>query len=185
MPLRIHHSSWPVSDGFFKTFAEDFGSRTERLASVFILFVSIQAYLELWEILPPFDYQRVSEEAPEEILLPKRVCESWRVGERIVLRSFFDQGCRGKKLMILEEQFVEGAGNTGIELAHVCRAKAINVLFISEYPIAQKIETLLTCWGAESSSSACCGIPPRSTKNYNHQPKRHARKVDNAVWTVR
>ncbi|TIB77898.1 hypothetical protein E3Q23_01105 [Wallemia mellicola] len=66
---------------------------------------------------------------------------------------------------------VEGtAGNTGIGLAHVCRARGYN----------EKID-LLRMLGAEVHPVPAVAFD--NPQNYNHQAKRHADSIPNAVWT--
>lgn len=77
---------------------------------------------------------------------------------------------------------VEGtAGNTGIGLAHVCRSKGYRcVIYMPNTQSQEKID-LLRMLGAE--------VPPvpavafDNPDNYNHQAKRHAERLENAVWT--
>lgn len=77
---------------------------------------------------------------------------------------------------------VEGtAGNTGIGLAHVCRSRGYNcVIYMPNTQSKAKIETLKLLG---------CEVHPVPVKpfddpmNYNHQAKRHADSLENAVWT--
>lgn len=77
---------------------------------------------------------------------------------------------------------VEGtAGNTGIGLAHVCRSKGYKlVIYMPNTQSQGKIE-LLRLLGAEVFPVPAVAYD--NPENYNHQAKRHAEKVDNAVWT--
>ncbi|EDK40077.1 hypothetical protein PGUG_04175 [Meyerozyma guilliermondii ATCC 6260] len=77
---------------------------------------------------------------------------------------------------------VEGtAGNTGIGLAHVCRAKGYKcVIYMPNTQSPQKIETLRLLGAEVHPVPAVAFTDPQ---NYNHQAKRHAEKLDNAVWT--
>ncbi|KDE04122.1 cysteine synthase [Microbotryum lychnidis-dioicae p1A1 Lamole] len=76
---------------------------------------------------------------------------------------------------------VEGtAGNTGIGLAHVCRARGYKcVIYMPNTQSQEKID-LLRMLGAEVYP-----VPPvafENPENYNHQAKRHAERLDNAAW---
>lgn len=77
---------------------------------------------------------------------------------------------------------VEGtAGNTGIGLAHVCRSKGYKlVIYMPDTQSQGKID-LLRLLGAEVFPVPAVAYD--NPENYNHQAKRHAEKVDNAVWT--
>lgn len=77
---------------------------------------------------------------------------------------------------------VEGtAGNTGIGLAHVCRARGYKcVIYMPNTQSAEKIN-LLRMLGAEVYPVPA--VPFADPQNYNHQAARHAEKLDNAVWT--
>jgi len=77
---------------------------------------------------------------------------------------------------------VEGtAGNTGIGLAHVCRAKGYQcVIYMPNTQSQGKID-LLRLLGAEVYPVPAVAFD--NPQNYNHQAKRHADGLDNAVWT--
>lgn len=77
---------------------------------------------------------------------------------------------------------VEGtAGNTGIGLAHVCRARGYKcVIYMPNTQSQEKID-LLRMLGAEVHPVPA--VPFDNPDNYNHQAKRHAEALDNAVWT--
>ncbi|CAG8563736.1 10700_t:CDS:2 [Paraglomus occultum] len=77
---------------------------------------------------------------------------------------------------------VEGtAGNTGIGLAHVCRSKGYKcVIYMPNTQSQEKID-LLRMLGAEVYPVPA--VPFEDPANYNHQAKRHAEKLSNAVWT--
>lgn len=77
---------------------------------------------------------------------------------------------------------VEGtAGNTGIGLAHVCRARGYKcVIYMPNTQSEEKIN-LLRMLGAEVYPVPA--VPFDNPENYNHQAKRHAESLDNAVWT--
>ncbi|GAC98141.1 hypothetical protein PHSY_005730 [Pseudozyma hubeiensis SY62] len=77
---------------------------------------------------------------------------------------------------------VEGtAGNTGIGLAHVCRSKGYKcVIYMPNTQSQEKID-LLRMLGAEVYPVPAVAFD--NPENYNHQAKRHADRLDNAVWT--
>ncbi|KAJ1986018.1 Cysteine synthase 1 [Dimargaris cristalligena] len=78
---------------------------------------------------------------------------------------------------------VEGtAGNTGIGLAHVCRAKGYRcVIFMPNTQSQEKID-LLRMLGAEVFPVPA--VPFDNPENYNHQAARLAESLgSNAVWT--
>ena len=77
---------------------------------------------------------------------------------------------------------VEGtAGNTGIGLAHVCRARGYHcVIYMPDTQSAEKID-LLRMLGAEVR--AVPAVPYDDARNYNHQARDYARATRGAVWT--
>ncbi|GAA94375.1 uncharacterized protein L969DRAFT_96485 [Mixia osmundae IAM 14324] len=77
---------------------------------------------------------------------------------------------------------VEGtAGNTGIGLAHVCRSKGYRlVIFMPNTQSQEKID-LLRMLGAEVYPVPAVAYD--NPENFNHQAKRYAEKLDNAVYT--
>lgn len=77
---------------------------------------------------------------------------------------------------------VEGtAGNTGIGLAHVCRLRGYKcVIYMPNTQSQAKIETLRLL-GAEVHPVPAVAYD--NPQNYNHQAKRHAALLENAVWT--
>ncbi|KAI9505499.1 Cysteine synthase 1 [Coemansia spiralis] len=77
---------------------------------------------------------------------------------------------------------VEGtAGNTGIGLAHVCRAKGYKcVIYMPNTQSQEKID-LLKMLGADVRPVPAVAFD--DPMNYNHQAKRYADTLDNAVWT--
>ncbi|CAL3970106.1 hypothetical protein PZA11_006398 [Diplocarpon coronariae] len=77
---------------------------------------------------------------------------------------------------------VEGtAGNTGIGLAHVCRSKGYRLVIYMPNTQSQGKIDLLRLLGAEVYPVPAVAFDNR--ENYNHQAKRHADGLDNAVWT--
>ncbi|PHH78048.1 hypothetical protein CDD82_3249 [Ophiocordyceps australis] len=77
---------------------------------------------------------------------------------------------------------VEGtAGNTGIGLAHVCRSRGYRlVIYMPDTQSQGKID-LLRLLGADVYPVPA--VPFEKPDNYNHQARRHAERLDNAVWT--
>ncbi|KAJ3046134.1 Cysteine synthase 1 [Rhizophlyctis rosea] len=77
---------------------------------------------------------------------------------------------------------VEGtAGNTGIGLAHVCRAKGYKcVIYMPNTQSQEKID-LLRMLGADVRPVAA--VPFTDPANYNHQAREYAESLQNAVWT--
>ncbi|PFH61098.1 hypothetical protein XA68_18252 [Ophiocordyceps unilateralis] len=77
---------------------------------------------------------------------------------------------------------VEGtAGNTGIGLAHVCRARGYKlVIYMPDTQSRAKMD-LLRLLGADVF--AVPAVPWDNAANYNHQARRHAESVSGAVWT--
>ncbi|PHH90258.1 hypothetical protein CDD83_4128 [Cordyceps sp. RAO-2017] len=77
---------------------------------------------------------------------------------------------------------VEGtAGNTGIGLAHVCRALGYRLVIYMPDTQSQGKVDLLRLLGAEVHPVPA--VPFDDPANYNHQARRHAARLDNAVWT--
>jgi cysteine synthase A len=77
---------------------------------------------------------------------------------------------------------VEGtAGNTGIGLAHVCRSKGYKLVIYMPNTQSQGKIDLLRLLGAEVYPVPA--VPFEDPENYNHQAKRHAERLENAVWT--
>lgn len=77
---------------------------------------------------------------------------------------------------------VEGtAGNTGIGLAHVCRSRGYKcVIYMPNTQSQEKID-LLRMLGAEVYPVPAVAFD--NPDNYNWQAKRHAERLENAVWT--
>ncbi|KAB8360794.1 hypothetical protein FH972_024528 [Carpinus fangiana] len=77
---------------------------------------------------------------------------------------------------------VEGtAGNTGIGLAHVCRSKGYKLVIYMPNTQSQGKIDLLRLLGADVRPVPA--VPFDDPQNYNHQAKRHAEGLENAVWT--
>eukprot|EP00128_Syssomonas_multiformis_P008801 Colp12_sorted_trinity150504_noHs@28217 len=77
---------------------------------------------------------------------------------------------------------VEGtAGNTGIGLAHICNAKGYKcVIYMPNTQSKEKID-LLRLLGADVRPVPAVAFT--DPNNYNHQAKRFAESIPNAVWT--
>ncbi|KAF4620601.1 hypothetical protein D9613_000640 [Agrocybe pediades] len=77
---------------------------------------------------------------------------------------------------------VEGtAGNTGIGLAHVCRAKGYKcVIYMPNTQSQEKID-LLRMLGADVRPVPAVAF--ENPKNYNHQAREYAESIPNALWT--
>ncbi|KAI9221011.1 cysteine synthase [Blastocladiella britannica] len=77
---------------------------------------------------------------------------------------------------------VEGtAGNTGIGLAHVAAARGYKcVIYMPNNQAQEKIDTLRML-GADVRPVPVA--PFADPNNYNHQARRHAESLPNAVWT--
>ncbi|KAM7196043.1 putative cysteine synthase [Naviculisporaceae sp. PSN 640] len=77
---------------------------------------------------------------------------------------------------------VEGtAGNTGIGLAHVCRSKGYKLVIYMPNTQSQGKIDLLRLLGAEVYPVPAVAF--ENPENYNHQARRHAERLDIAVWT--
>lgn len=77
---------------------------------------------------------------------------------------------------------IEGtAGNTGIGLAHVCRSKGYQLVIYMPNTQSQGKVDLLRLLGAEVFPVPA--VAYENPENYNHQAKRHAERLENAVWT--
>ncbi|GME68114.1 unnamed protein product [[Candida] boidinii] len=77
---------------------------------------------------------------------------------------------------------VEGtAGNTGIGLAHICRARGYKcVIYMPNTQAPSKIQTLKLL-GCEVYPVPV--VPYDNPENFNHKARRHAESLPNAVWT--
>ncbi|KAI9777471.1 MAG: Cysteine synthase 1 [Geoglossum umbratile] len=77
---------------------------------------------------------------------------------------------------------VEGtAGNTGIGLAHVCRSMGYRLVIYMPNTQSQGKIDLLRLLGAEVYPVPAVAF--ENPENYNHQARRHAESLENAVWT--
>lgn len=77
---------------------------------------------------------------------------------------------------------VEGtAGNTGIGLAHMCNALGYKcVIFMPDTQSKEKVDAMEVL-GADVRLVPA--VPFTDPKNYNHQAKEYAEKLENSVWT--
>jgi cysteine synthase A len=77
---------------------------------------------------------------------------------------------------------VEGtAGNTGIGLAHICRAKGYKlVIYLPDTMAKSKID-ILRVLGAEVFPVPV--VPFHDPGNFNQRAKRHAESLENGFWT--
>lgn len=77
---------------------------------------------------------------------------------------------------------VEGtAGNTGIGIAHICNAMGLKcVIYMPNSQSQEKID-MLKLLGAQVFPVPVA--PFDDPNNYNHQARRHAESLENAIWT--
>ncbi|KAI9267308.1 cysteine synthase, partial [Helicostylum pulchrum] len=130
---------------------------------------------------PLIRLNRLSEETGSEILAKAEFMNpGGSVKDRAALFVVKDAEERG--LIQPGGTVVEGtAGNTGIGLAHVCRAKGYKcVIYMPNTQSQEKID-LLRMLGAEVYPVPAVAFD--NPGNYNHQAKRHAESLENAVWT--
>eukprot|EP00904_Undaria_pinnatifida_P001061 jgi/Undpi1/10956/HiC_scaffold_30.g13257.m1 len=72
------------------------------------------------------------------------------------------------------------AGNTGIGLAHMCRARGYKcIIYIPETQSTEKMDALR---GLGAEVRPVPAVPYKDDMNYNHQAKRCAEGMENAVW---
>jgi len=72
------------------------------------------------------------------------------------------------------------AGNTGIGMAHVCKALGYElVIYMPNNQSKDKVDRLQAL-GAKVTQVPVC--PFEDPNNYNQQAKRHAEKIPNAIW---
>lgn len=77
---------------------------------------------------------------------------------------------------------VEGtAGNTGVGLAHICNALGYKCVIYMPNTQSQEKVDLLRALGADVRPVPA--VPFDNPDNYNHQAKRYADSIENAVWT--
>ncbi|XP_071786213.1 uncharacterized protein [Asterias amurensis] len=77
---------------------------------------------------------------------------------------------------------VEGtAGNTGIGLAHICNAMGFKcVIFMPNTQSQEKVDLMRVLGATVYPVPAVAYTDP---DNYNHQAKRYAESLENAIWT--
>lgn len=124
---------------------------------------------------------KLSLETGCEILAKAEFCNGGgSVKDRAALYLIKDAEDRG--LLKPGGTVVEGtAGNTGIGLAHMCLALGYKcVIFMPNNQSREKIEALQTL-GAEVQAVPV--VPWTDDNNYNHQARRYAEGLENAVWT--
>eukprot|EP00040_Diaphanoeca_grandis_P008625 m.45912 g.45912 ORF g.45912 m.45912 type:complete len:372 (+) comp20082_c0_seq1:108-1223(+) len=102
------------------------------------------------------------------------------VKDRPAAMLIFDAEQRG--LLHPGGTVVEGtAGNTGIGLAHMCKALGYKcVIYMPNTQSQEKIDTLKML-GADVRAVA--PKPFSDPDNYNHQAKRYAASIENSYWT--
>jgi cysteine synthase A len=94
-----------------------------------------------------------------------------------LVKAAFEQG-----LLKPGGTVVEGtAGNTGIGLCHVARSLGLKLVIYMPNTQSQEKIDLLRMLGAEVYPVPAVAFD--NPENYNHQAKRHAERLSNAVWT--
>jgi len=95
---------------------------------------------------------------------------------------FLIEDALNRKLIHEGATIVEGtAGNTGIGLAHLCNALGFKcVIFMPDNQSKEKID-ILKVLGAEVTTVPV--VPITDPKNYNHQARNYAEKLENSIWT--
>ncbi|KAI8993897.1 cysteine synthase [Trametes punicea] len=130
---------------------------------------------------PLIRLQKLSEQTGCEIVAKSELQNpGGSVKDRAALGVIRDAEKRG--LLKAGGTVVEGtAGNTGIGLAHVCRARGYRcVIFMPNTQSQEKID-LLRMLGAEVYPVPA--VPYENPKNYNHQARDYAKSLPNAIWT--
>ncbi|CAC5405846.1 cysK [Mytilus coruscus] len=124
---------------------------------------------------------KVSQETGCEILAKAEFCNGGgSVKDRAAL--FLIKDAQEKGQLKPGGTVVEGtAGNTGIGLAHMCFAMGYKcVIYMPNNQSQEKIE-MLKLLGADVRPVPV--VPWTDPDNYNHQAKRFAESIENAVWT--
>jgi cysteine synthase A len=130
---------------------------------------------------PLIKLRRISEETGCEIMGKAEFMNpGGSVKDRAALYIVRDAEERG--LLTKGGTVVEGtAGNTGIGLAHICKARGYKCkIFMPNTQSQEKID-LLRALGAEVLPVPA--VPFENPANYNHQARDFARVTPNCVWT--
>lgn len=124
---------------------------------------------------------KISDETGCEILAKAEFCNGGgSVKDRaayFLIKDAQDKGQLGPGGTVVEGT----AGNTGIGLAHMCLALGYKcVIYMPDNQSKEKIDMLKTL-GADVRP---CPVKPFTDEmNYNHQARRYAESLENAVWT--
>jgi len=94
-----------------------------------------------------------------------------------LIRYFEENGLLSKGGTVVEGT----AGNTGIGLAHICKARGYKCRIYMPNTQSQEKISLLKALGAEVVPVPA--VPYEDPNNYNHQAKRYAEQIQGAVWT--
>lgn len=130
---------------------------------------------------PLIKLQSLSEETGCNILVKAEFMNpGGSVKDRAALYLIKD--AQEKNLISPGGTIVEGtAGNTGIGLAHICNALGYKcVIYMPNTQSQEKIDVLKVL-GADVRPVPA--VPFDNPDNYNHQAKRYAESIPNAVWT--
>ncbi|ELT93980.1 hypothetical protein CAPTEDRAFT_221485 [Capitella teleta] len=130
---------------------------------------------------PMVRLNKLSQETGCEILAKVEFCNGGgSVKDRAAL--FLIQDAERKGQLSAGGTVVEGtAGNTGIGLAHMCSAMGYKcVIYMPDNQSPEKVSTLKLL-GAEVRQVPV--VAWTDDNNYNHQARRYAESIENAVWT--
>ncbi|XP_046562396.1 cysteine synthase 1-like [Haliotis rubra] len=130
---------------------------------------------------PLIRLNKLSDETGCEILAKAEFCNGGgSVKDRAAFFLIKDAEERG--LLRPGGTVVEGtAGNTGIGLAHMCLALGYKcVIYMPNNQSQEKIEILKTLGAEVRAVPVVAWTEP---DNYNHQARRFAESIENAVWT--
>ncbi|CAB4396961.1 unnamed protein product [Rhizophagus irregularis] len=155
--------------------------RLTRLYSVASSLKVANSFIDAIGNTPLIRLKRLSEETGSDILAKAEFMNpGGSVKDRAALFVIKDSEEKGE--LKAGGTVVEGtAGNTGIGLAHVCRSKGYKcVIYMPNTQSQEKID-LLRMLGAEVYPVPAVAF--ENPENYNHQARRHAEKLPNAVWT--
>ncbi|GMM33676.1 hypothetical protein DASC09_010010 [Saccharomycopsis crataegensis] len=158
-----------------------FSTTTKVAKSSFVPLVSSTGILDAIGNTPLLKLTKLSEKSGRNIYVK---AEYMNPGGSVKDRAakYVIEDAEKKGLLKQEGMVVEGtAGNTGIGLAHVCRAKGYKcVIYMPNTQSPSKMD-LLRLLGAEVHPVPV--KPFKDPMNYNHQARRHAESHPNAVWT--